>query len=91
LRPDKNSAAFGPLLFLGGAELIGKAWGWFRNQRKWLRYGVVGALIGSIFGLFFGGIGVAARGGAIGLYGWCVFGSIGFVIGIMFAAQKADK
>lgn len=51
------------------------------RRRPRLRWILWGAAVGAVFGLFFGGIGIAARGGAVGLWGWAVFGVAGGFIG----------
>ena len=67
---------------------MAKLWGWFVKQSKVFKFSTIGFLIGGVFGLFFGGIGIAARGGAFGVAGWLLFGSLGAFAGYKLARRK---
>lgn len=51
---------------------------------------LIGAAIGIVFGFFFGGIGIAARGGAFGVNGPMLFGLIGAYVGYRLQRNKID-
>lgn len=71
-------------------KLMG-GWRWLRRRYPRVAFGLKGALAGAIFGVFFGGIGLAARGGAVPLSGAVAFGVIGWLAADYFYQWRSSK
>lgn len=54
------------------------------------KYQLWGLVIGAVFGLFIGGIGIAGLGSALGVPGFALFGTLGWIIGKVKGLRK-DK
>jgi predicted lipid-binding transport protein (Tim44 family) len=62
-----------------------------RDRPQETKWSIAGAVTGLLFGLFFGGVGVAAFGGAIGLYGFIVFPLLFGIIGNRYGIGRDRK
>ncbi len=63
-------------------------YGRWSAKRPWeARFTILGIVGGAIIGFMVGGIGVAMRGGAGGLWGWAVFAVIGGFLGNRFGVS----
>ncbi|MGF7051898.1 membrane associated rhomboid family serine protease [Bosea sp. OAE752] len=72
-------------------ERVGNALARLLRRYPRLRWLGIGFGVGGVFGLFFGGIGLTARGGGIGLWGWAVFGIIGALLANWLFQRRKEK
>lgn len=68
-----------------GADAIG---GFRKSRPKEFRWSIYGIVVGALVGVFFGGVGIAALGGAIGVPASIILATVGGMIGNRVGVEK---